>query len=90
MVLIHIKQAQKKGIVVMLAARLHCHILALEESLLTLEECNSLQPEEESNCLQQEERKNPTSQEQEGRRIQVHGTRRHLHVSPPALPFSEY
>jgi hypothetical protein len=49
MVLIHIKQAQKKGmgIVVVLAARLHCQILALEESPLTLEESNSLQQKEE-------------------------------------------
>jgi hypothetical protein len=49
MVLIHIKQAQKKGwgIVVVLAARLHCHILALEESPLRLEESNSLQQKEE-------------------------------------------
>lgn len=99
MVLIHIKQAQKTGmgIVVVLAARLHCQILALEESPLTLEESNSLQQKEEFS----KQKKNPIASNRKKARIQhprnrkeeesqVPGTRKHLHVSPPALPFSEY
>jgi hypothetical protein len=53
------------GIVVVLAARLHCHILALEESPLTLEESNSLQQKEEFS----NQKKNPIASNRKKGRI---------------------
>jgi hypothetical protein len=85
------------GIVVVLAARLHSHTLALEESPLTLEEFNSLQQKEEfSNQM-----KNRIASNRKKGRIHHPGKRKgeeskYLEhestcMSPhPALPFSEY
>ncbi len=85
------------GIVIVLAARLHSHILALEESGLTLEEFYSLQQKEEFS----NQKKNPiASNRKKGRIHHPRNTKeeesKYLEhegiciVSPPALPFSKY